>query len=509
MKRLLVALVLLSSLCAAAPSHAASSTSGCAGRAPTLVPGHGQLQVFAMQYKQDVDTVATYSSIHDYVFCYFARYVAPYRDPKVPGLVVFNELTAILFGAEGSRGAPARGFAHTPAATVAGQATNEPLGALGGAIGLVAATHARELAYYAARFPTANASLARVFLAVTDTYVRSVEDSFAAAARRFHVTVVVGAPLPILNGGSVCTTAGYLHWLACPGWRSSTNPADVTALADPDLVGQERSVYVAVTSNVENVGLVFGPDGRLVDLQPKVNLTPIEVELGWTPAPMNTVHAIPLPGDRRVRLGIAISLDAFENEPSPHPCARTASFVGCLAARQVNLLLQPEFNDGTPQTASWSDVAAACSPGAPAWQQLAWMQSSWYDVRTYPAFRYAVNPFMVGNLYDLTGDGQTAIFARADPRARPAAYVGDVHPVGGPPDPSCLRRDEGAQPGFLGLTPWVVTGSLRDDPRLPLGSPRSLESCEDGLVSGSGVRAGPCREDAYLVTAVIAELRLP
>jgi predicted amidohydrolase len=387
-----------------------------------------------------------------------------------------------------------------------GHATNEPVGALGGAIGLAAATHTREMAYYEQRFPQPAPSLARPFLALTDPYVRAIWGSFAAAARRYRVTVVVGAPLPTLDDAAACTANGYKGWAACPGWTTSSSPVDIAALEDPDLAGSVKSVDVAVTPNVENVALVFGPDGKLVDLQPKVNLTPIEVQIGWTPAPMSTVHAIPLPGDPSVRMGIGISLDAFEHTPAANPCQSTSDFVGCLAAENVNLLLQPEFNDGTPQCASWSTFSTAC--GAPAWQQLGWMLSSWYDVTHFPTFQYAVNPFMVGNLYDLTGDGESAIFASADPRAHLGSYVGDDHPISLYPDPPYLVPYEGLQPGFLAVVPWIVNTRVRDNTSLAAGDPHSLESCENGLVSGSGVTRGPCRENAYRVTAIAAELRI-
>lgn len=75
--------------------------------------------------------------------------------------------------------------------------------------------------------------------------------------------------------------------------------------------------------------------------------------------------------------------------------------------------------------ARWSDSSAAC-PNAPVWQPLEWMMSSWYDVQArradgrwlYPHQRSVVNPFRVGNLLcNLTGDRQSAIIARGNPRA--------------------------------------------------------------------------------------------
>jgi hypothetical protein len=222
---------------------------------------------------------------------------------------------------------------------------------------------------------------------------------------------------------------------------------------------------------------------------------------------MSTVRAVPVPGLGRVRLGIAISLDAFEHRRARHPCASAADYVGCLAARGANLLLQPEFNDGTASCPSWSSFQQACGP--PTWQPLAWMLSSWWDVRHLRAFAYAVNPFMVGNLYDLTGDGQSAIFARADPRARRNAYAGDRQALSYYPDPRSLAPLDGPQPGFLALEPWVIGGRLRFLPGLPAGSAASLQSCEAGLAPGSGVERGSCAENRYLSGALIARLRYP
>ena len=496
-------LALLVLLLVSAPA-ARASTSACAGTPETVVRGKGDVQVFAVQFKQSVAAMSTYASIDSYVGCYFRRYVAPYRDRRVPGLVVFNELTALTFALEGSAGEPARLFDTTPPATLIGNKTNEPLGALGGAIGLIAATHLPQIAYYTARFPDDRLSLARVFLAVSDTYIRAIWNSFAVDARRYDVTVVVGAPLPILNGLGACAANHYPGWVACPGWTTSTSRTTIAVLAT---AAGTRSVYVAQTPNVENVALVFGPNGALVNLQPKVNLTAIEQEIGFTPAPMSTVHAIPLHGAPGVHMGVAISLDAFQHTHSAKPCAAASDFVGCLASEHVNLLLQPEFNDGTPQCASWSTYSSAC--GAPAWQQLGWMLSSWYDVRHFASFDYAINPFMVGNLYDLAADGQSAIFARNDPRARAGSYVGDHDPISLYPDPSYLAAYDGLKSGFLALTPWLSNSRVRDDTALAAGDPGSLESCENGLVPGSGVSTAPCAENGYRPTAITAMLRLP
>jgi hypothetical protein len=364
--------------------------------------------------------------------------------------------------------------------------------------------------------------------------VRAFVQTFSALARRYHTTVAAGGLLPLLTSAEQCAANGYRGWVACPGWRATSDPAALAALSDPDLRGT-RQVYEALTPTVSNATFFFAPDGRLYDVQPKVNLTPVELELGWQAAPPSTIHPIRLYDRsgrvvRGVRIGDAISLDAFEHASVMRPCSDPQAYVSCLAREHVNLLLQPDFNDATANCASWADYQSACRQ-TPVWQPLEWMFSSWYDLEArrpgggylYPSFRYAVNPLMVGNIYDITGDGQTGIFARKDRRARRGFYIGDSGAAQGPyPDPTgtdslsspaaptSLRALDGPKRGFLAELRWVLAGTVadRDNPSLAAGNAASLESCTDGLAPGSGVQTGPCAENAYLPGAIVANLRL-
>ncbi|MFN2464637.1 MAG: hypothetical protein ABR598_00040 [Candidatus Dormibacteria bacterium] len=193
---------------------------------------------------------------------------------------------------------------------------------------------------------------------------------------------------------------------------------------------------------------------------------------------------------------------------------------------------------------SWTDFTEDCGSTQPpaSWQPLSWMRSAWFAVQgrspggafVFPHFRYAVNPFMVGNLFDITGDGQSAIFSRDDPRAAAGWYAGDsAAALYGPSgvgvytdrvDDVRYVRFEGPQPGFLALTPWVIPESspaarYRCKPSsasakcpagaLPTGDPGSLQSCEKGLAPGSAVASGPCAENQYRSAVLVADLFPP
>lgn len=519
--------------------------------AATLLDPTARLRVFAMHHKQCLDDAATYASIEATLDAELRAHVVPWHAADRPNLVVFNELTGLIFGTEGSRGAAARAGRQWAAFF------DQLIGQEGAAgIGAVAAAYALPLAYYDSPTvfgPTDPSNLpqtvSRLFTALTDTYVRSSVDVASRLARRHGVYLVMDAPLPVLEG-SGCT-GSYAGWAACPGWTASTDATATSLLVDPDLgptsscqgAAQTPCVYVARTRDVDNVALVFAPDGSLYDMQPKVSLTATELNpLGWHQASPATIHAIHLAGqdavhDADIRIGIGISLDAFEHSiTAGDPCSRPRDgagvyeyFMQCLDSKGVNLFLQPEFNSASESCMSWTDFSeGGCTPGS--WQPVGWMHSSWFAVQgrnpdgsfVHRNFQYAVNPFMIGNLFDVAGDGQSAIFGRDDARAQIGWYAGDrsvslyANPALGyvsHPDAASLNIVEGPKQGFLALTPWTMTDAdpnalYRTRAGQRTGTTDSLQACERGLGPGSGVSTGPCAENAYQPSVLIADLFL-
>ncbi|TSA87893.1 carbon-nitrogen hydrolase family protein [Deinococcus detaillensis] len=211
-----------------------------------------------------------------------------------------------------------------------------------------------------------------------------------------------------------------------------------------------------------NQTLIFAPDGSLIGSADKVHLTPDEQAGGvdLTPGKLEDLRVFPTPvGD----LGVAISLDAFR-----------ADVIGKLMNGGCTVLLQPDAN-GSPWTGKEGIYPAGQQPRD---QPLAWLESSW-QVTDGNQIRYAVNPMVVGNLLDMTFDGQSAITGPDEGEVT----EGGLSYVMTPP-----RR------GFLALLPWVSDGT-----------PQELREVGQQLAAGSGHPL----ENAYLSGAVHADLHLP
>lgn len=146
-----------------------------------------------------------------------------------------------------------------------------------------------------------------------------------------------------------------------------------------------------------NTSYLFGPDGTVVASQKKVHLVDLEGEgyLDLTAAPRDSLHVVPTPLGR---VGIAICFDAFHED-----------VLHRLREQGVQILVQPSANPG-----AWDD-----------WQRDDWVRGSWQAVlegQGRPL--YAVNPMMVGSLFDLAFEGQSGIFTAHPSLGREAGYAG-------------------------------------------------------------------------------------
>lgn len=210
-----------------------------------------------------------------------------------------------------------------------------------------------------------------------------------------------------------------------------------------------------------NQAVILAPDGSLIGATDKVHLTPDEEGEGvdLTPGKLREMRVFPTPvGD----MGVAISLDAFRQD-----------VIARLEAQGCTVMLQPDAN-GAPWT---SKEGLPPDPAHLRDQPVAWLESSHQVTATSPTIRYAVNPMCVGNLLDLTFDGQSAITGRPEDAPEQRSYVLT--------DP---------RPGFLALLPWVAEGQPDELRRLGLEL---------------AAHSGSARENGYLTGVLHADLNLP
>ncbi len=169
------------------------------------------------------------------------------------------------------------------------------------------------------------------------------------------------------------------------------------------------------------------------------------------------------------------------------PCTDAALYyMRCLSRLGANLVIQDEANPG-----AWTGPDG---DGIEKWQPLSWMGSTYRTVSDASVgFDYNVTAMMVGNLADLTFDGQSAITQRGL-HGRGCHYIGNSKFIPSE-DQAQFRRYAGRKPDFLALAPWVV----------PDGPRASLRAVGIALGPGSGSRMS----DDYLETALVADLPFP
>ena len=464
-----------------------------------LDPRPGAPRVHAIQFKQDARHVLTYARFRAKIECTIREFVLPNLARDRPNVVALNEDIGLATIATGTRGRVARDIFTDPSRSPSCNASaGAPCGALG-ALLAIKASYGKETAAYDARFPGLN-PLSGIFVATTDTFGRGWMQTFSDVAKRYGV-YVLGS-----NNQSP--------------FRESTDPAEITTFADPDLP-RPSSVFVATDPEVYNEVFMWGPrDVRRAGPTPlrnvvaqnkKVPVTPIEELLNIANGPstgpdaIENVEPYALPGTQ-ARISFATSLPAFVYGPLPEgtdPCSDVAKFyMRCLDRLGTNLVMQDEANPGT-----WGAYTGKDTPDNGAWQAMVWMTSTWRSV-VEPAvdFDYNVTPHLTGNLADLPFDGQTAITQRglgAGTSRAGCTYVGNTRflpgtdpetfSVGGETLP--VRPYAGRKPEFLALAPWVAPDGPRAD----------LERTGKALAPESN---GPMEND-YLETAVVADLPFP
>jgi predicted amidohydrolase len=135
------------------------------------------------------------------------------------------------------------------------------------------------------------------------------------------------------------------------------------------------------SASIWNTACLFGPGGRLLQAQRKVNLTKLEGAQGLDliSGDLEELSVVQTPLGC---LGVAICADAFYSDVVEH-----------LVRQGADILIQPSANPGV-----WS-----------AEQQRDWLTGGWQAAQERPALRCVVNPMMTGALLDVVFEGQSNV----------------------------------------------------------------------------------------------------
>lgn len=530
-----------------------------------VADAEGDVRVYAIQYKHEPRHVRSYEAFEAKMDCLVREFVLPTADGPDPGveadqptIVLLDEDTGLATLGIGTRGEPARQiWQHGP------KDPDSLTGAIT-AFGSLAATYAPSLAYYTAKAPE-TAPQRLVLASATDMFARGFMATMSDLAERYGVYVVASN-----NQAEFRATQDPMAVAALMdpdlADRYATGELETVYEAvdrdtPPESQGEGRAgidVYNmawmwAPTSGVTAYAQeLYGPiqGGPLSPDDPRANVvhrtkkTPVtqlerDVLAITDDHDMRATNTGPFTllseddPDQDVRIGYGISLPSFQwgevdctdDDPdctdgtrAPHlheapadgadPCSSPTWWMRCLDHRGTNLFLQPEANPGP--WASYHD--AGWDP--PAFQALSWMDSAWRSIVDDTVnFRYAATAHLVGNLVDVTFDGQSVILERClDTGDGTTTCQGNPSTtfVGAKDFISCQEDEERCDDPLLGpyagehrnaivQADWV----LDDDPALdPRENRARLVERSDAMEAGSG---SP-HEDAYLETAVWADL---
>ncbi|MFA7574650.1 MAG: nitrilase-related carbon-nitrogen hydrolase [Arcobacteraceae bacterium] len=139
-----------------------------------------------------------------------------------------------------------------------------------------------------------------------------------------------------------------------------------------------------LSPEIYNTSYLFDPAGRVVGYQDKVHLLELEQE-GGLHLTAGNIEDIKVFDTTLGKTGIAVCLDSFKED-----------VINRLREQDAEILIQPSANP-----VLWEK-----------WQQEEWLESSYKFTRELQYFKYAINPMMNGEFFDLSFYGQSSIISR-------------------------------------------------------------------------------------------------
>jgi hypothetical protein len=442
------------------------------------------VRVFAVGNRIRISDFVSYDSFRDKMFAMIdasypsrsslvqagvddvASHIQP-LDPFAPTdvLVNFPESVALPAAFIGPRGASARSKSTSAQAFIA-----------------LNASYAPQIASYKAKFGLYDQSdfVRLILLATVDTVYRAFFETFREMAMTYGIYLTAGADVP---------PAELVY--------EADDPATYAAFVDPAEAGVRPYAYVATSPDPVNATFVFQPDGEvfvqfadgsagaspsgtggeILGTTTKVYLTPIELTLlKLADGPVDRLNVLDTPIGR---MGIVISKDAWMVDINDR-----------LAARHAHVLIQSEA------FSSWAFLADP-------WDPDIFKQGGFNNLQQHQTRVLNVDPSMVGNLLEITFDGQSSLLGRRT-KSDPGPLDGTNAWIGQNPDT-----------GFVAVAPWIIDDPGISNPGLGLADRRAALAA-DGvkLLPASGVTCatpldfGAC-ENGYREAVVWADAEIP
>lgn len=440
------------------------------------------VRVFTINPRVELRYAATYADYHDKMAALVdaaaprrtelvqadvddvASHVRP-QDAGAPAdaLVAFPEDVGLVAGLIGSRGAAAR------------QATAQLGGSTAAFIALNLA-YQPQIAYYRQRF-AGLPGLRALFLAETDTYYRAFYETFRELARTYAVHIAASvnvAPARVV--------------------RAADDAPLVALLRDPDEPERDYA-YEAVSPEPVNTLFVFAPDGEVLvrDAQGNTVRSPSQTD-GLLHGSLAKAYLTEIEQDPLgLAYGAVRDLGVLDT-----PVGRIASVISKDAwmidvndrydAQRPQLVLQAEAFD------SWGFTAQPWSPDG-------FKAGGFAQVQRNPSFLFNVTPCLVGNLFEITFDGQGTIIGKRR-KGLPPVLSSQSAWIGQNPDS-----------GYVAIAPWIRADPALLTPGLTLAERRNQLAASGGLLlPDSGVACGngfgAC-ENGYRESIIYADLDLP
>jgi len=142
----------------------------------------------------------------------------------------------------------------------------------------------------------------------------------------------------------------------------------------------------ALSPEIYNTSYLFDPVGKVIGYQDKVHLLELEQEEGLHLTAGN-LEDIKVFDTTLGKIGIAVCLDSFKED-----------VINRLREQEADILIQPSANP-----LPWEK-----------WQQEEWLDSSYKHTHELKYFKYAINPMMNGEFFDLGFYGQSSIISRVN-----------------------------------------------------------------------------------------------